>query len=276
MLRSLVANARKDDVAFLAGGVAFNVLLAGVPFILLLASGLGYLLGESVEQTTLMVQHLFDRLVPSRGVEGSMLDPVVTDLIRTRAAYGIGGGVGFLVFSARLFGSLRAVMQRVFAHGRDRSVLGGMLWDVQLSAISAVLLAVWVVLSAWVTVSRGRIGTALTDLGVLNNLMSGVEYVLYRLLALVVLGAAFTALYRWLPKQRTPWLSALAGGVTAGVLFEVARVIFTLVVRAFPPESIYTGTLGALIVIVFWTYYAAFAFVLGAEAAAAMQEQGPP
>jgi uncharacterized BrkB/YihY/UPF0761 family membrane protein len=36
--------AGKDDLFFLAGGIAFSILLAGVPFFLLLASGLGYAL----------------------------------------------------------------------------------------------------------------------------------------------------------------------------------------------------------------------------------------
>jgi membrane protein len=264
-------------VTFLAGGVAFNVLLAGVPFILILASGLGFLLGESMDATAGMVREVLDELVPALGAEGgSILDPVMEDIVRTRAAYGIGGAIGFLVFSARLFGSLRAVMKRAFDHGSDRTLLGGMLWDVNLSVISAVLLVGWVALSAWLAVSRGRLGVALTELGVFQDLMSGLEYALVRLAALALLSAVFTALYRWLPKRRTPWLSALAGGVTAGVLFEVARVVFAIAVRNFPPGSIWTGTLGALVVIVFWTYYAALTFVLGAETASATQDELAP
>jgi membrane protein len=167
-------------------------------------------------------------------------------------------------------------MKRAFDHGSDRTILGGMLWDVQLSLISAVLLVGWVALSTWLAVSRGRVGAALAELGVIQDLMGGLEYALVRLLALALLSGVFTALYRWLPKRRTPWLSALAGGVTAGVLFEIARVIFAFVVSRFPPGSIWTGTLGALVVIVFWTYYAALTFVLGAETASATQEERSP
>ena len=260
-------------MTFLAGGVAFNVLLAGVPFILILASGLGFLLGESVDATTAMVRGVFDALVPHLDVEHSILDPVMEDIVRTRAAYGIGGAIGFLIFSARLFGSLRSVMKRAFDHGTDRTILGGMLWDIHLSLISAVLLVGWVALSAWLAISSGRIGVALTEVGVVPDLLGGLEYGLGRLLALVLLSAVFAALYRWLPKVRTPWPSAIVGGVTAGVLFEIARVVFALVVRAFPPGSIWTGTLGALVVVVFWTYYAALTFVLGAETASATQEE---
>ena len=262
-------NAADDDVSFLAGGVAFNVLLAGVPFILLLTSGLGYLLGDSATSAATL-QGVLDRVLPARqSLESSILDPVVGDMVRTRAAFGIGGAIGFLIFSARLFGSLRSVMKTVFEHGRDRGFLGGMLWDLQLSVTSAVLLTSWIALTAWLTLSRGQIGAALTELGALSDVLSGVEYWLGRLVALAVVVAAFAALYRWLPKKRTPWVGSLAGGVVAGLLFEIARWIFAVVIRAFPPSSLFTGTLSALVVVVFWTYYAALIFVLGAETASA-------
>lgn len=270
-------SADDDDVTFLAGGVAFNILLAGVPFILLLASALGYLLGESVETSTAIVQGVVDRLLPPQlGVEGSMLDPVLADVKRTRAVFGVGGGVGFLWFSSRLFGSLRSVMSTVLDHGRDRTFLRGKLWDLHLSLMTVVLMSAWVVVSAWLAVSSGRVGTALVELGVRTDLLSGVEYLLGRLLAIGVVVAIFASLYRWLPRQRPAWVPTLAGAATAGALFEVARWVFGVVVRAYPPGSVYSGTLAALVVVVFWTYYAALIFVLGAEVVSATQAQLSP
>lgn len=267
-------NSSDDTATFLAGGVAFNVLLAGVPFILLLASGLGYVLGESKDASAILVEELLARLLPARqGLETSILDPVLGDVVRTRAAFGIGGAIGFLVFAARLFASLRAVMKTVFEHGRDRTFLGGVLWDIHLSITSAVLMTSWVVLSVWLAVSRAQVGDVLTDLSVRSGVLSGLEYWIGRALALSVVVASFAALYRWLPKRRTPWIPALAGGVAAGLLFELARWVFAIVMRTFPPSSLFTGTLSALIVVVFWTYYAAYIFVLGAETASATEKR---
>jgi membrane protein len=261
-------------VTFLAGGVAFNILLAGVPFILLLASAVGYLYGESLENSTAVVQQVLDGLLPPQvDVEGSMLDPILADVVRTRALFGIGGALGFLLFSARLFGSLRSVMATVFAHGRDRTFLRGMLWDVHLSVMTVALVVAWVVLSAWLTVSSGSVGRVLTELGMREETLGGAQLLLGRTAAMVVIVAIFGSLYRWLPKKRTPWIPTLAGAVASGALFELARWLFGLAVRAFPPGSIYSGTLGALVVVVFWTYYAALIFVLGAELAAATCEQ---
>jgi membrane protein len=257
--------------------VAFNILLAGVPFLLLMASGLGFLLGESVDGVNEVLQGVLDRVLPARqGVETSILEPVFEDVVRTRTAFGIGGAIGFLMFSARLFASLRAVMKMVFSHGRDRSFLGGLLWDVHLSVTSAVLMTAWVALTTWLAISRGRVGAALTDLRALPEVLSGLEYWSGRILAAAVVAAIFVSLYRWLPKRRTPWIPALAGGVIATLLFELARLLFAAALSAFPPLSVFTGTLGALVIVVFWAYYAALIFVLGAETASATNAQLAP
>ena len=50
-------------------------------------------------------------------------------------------------------------------------------------------------------------------------------------------------------------------------MFEIARNLFTAYVKSFNPGSIYTGTLTAAVVVVFWVYYAAMLFVLGGEVA---------
>ena len=81
----------------------------------------------------------------------------------------------------------------------------------------------------------------------------------------------FFSLYRWLPRTRTPVRIALLGALSATALFELARWLFSQVSRYYTPGSLYTGTMGALIVIIFWTYYSALIFVLGAEFAAAAQ-----
>lgn len=257
-------------MTFLAGGVAFNILLAGVPFILLLAGALGFLLGETLDSSTGIVQGFLRAMLPQTAVEGSMLDPILADVVRTRTAFGIGGGIGFLWFSARLFASLRSVMTTVFAHGRDRTVLGGMLWDLNLTVMTVILLTAWISVSAFLSVTSGTISAALVARGVRVEVMSGVEVLAGRAIVFALVVAIFFALYRWLPKRRTAWIPALAGGVVAALLFELARWLFGAVFAIFPPTTVYTGTLGALVLVVFWTFYAALVFVLGAEVASAV------
>ncbi len=263
---------------FLAGGVAFSILLAGVPFFLLLSAGVGFVLGQDVDVATHAAQAVIEGLLPaSLAAPGeSALDPIFVDVVRTRAVAGIWGGILFVWFSTRLFGSLRSVMTVVFER-RDRNYFHGKAWDVYLTITSAALITLWLVLSGYMVISNGRVAATLIQSGLREDFMTGLEYWIGRLLSVGLVALMFFSLYRLLPARRPPWRIAAAGALTAALLFELARAIFGAIVAAFPPTSLYTGTLGALIVIVFWTYYAALIFVLGAEVAhAAEQFAAPP
>jgi membrane protein len=75
----------------------------------------------------------------------------------------------------------------------------------------------------------------------------------------------FFALYKYLPIRKVRTRTALLAAVFAGLLFEVAKQVFRLVVLSLNPQSIYTGTIAALVIIVVWVYYAALVFLIGGE-----------
>jgi membrane protein len=62
---------------------------------------------------------------------------------------------------------------------------------------------------------------------------------------------------------------AAVAALTASVLFEMARHVFAVLVGAADPSSLYTGTIAAIVSVVFWTYYSAFLFLIGGEVAQA-------
>jgi membrane protein len=257
-----------DDATFLAGGVAFAVLLAGVPFVMLLAAGLGALLQQSPERIAPIVQGALADLFPSAGAGGgSILDPVLNEVARTSTVVGIGAALSFIWFSMRLFATLRAVTAFVFMHGKERSFVQGKLFDLVLLGVALVLLSAWVVVNGWLAVSTGRLGAALHGMGVLPQVTSGISYGVNRALSLAIVVGAFSALYRWIPARRIPWRPVIAGALAASALFELARAVFSYLTITHPPESLYTGTIGAVFTVIFWTYYAALVFIIGAEVA---------
>ncbi len=244
-----------------------------MPFFLLLAAGLGYLLGQSLDAAYDTVRQLLNVFLPGNAAEGeSLLDPILAEVVRTRTVSGIFGVVGFAWASTRLFGSLRTVMNLVFERRAERNFISGKLWDLFLAGSSAVLVAIWAAANASLAMGSGRLGRVLTDLGMLEDIVSGVEYTIARAVSVLVVLFIFFSLYRWLPKRRTPWRLALVGGVTATVLFELARVGFMLLAPRLDLDSLYSGTLAALVIIVFWTYYAAVIFLVGAEVAHATEK----
>lgn len=248
--------------------MAFNVLLAGIPFFLLMAAGLGFILDQSPDTAASVVQTTLQHLLPGgMAAQESILDPVLADVIRTRAVVGFWGALAFLWFASRLFSTLRAVLAFVFMHGRDRGYFHGKLVDFNLIFISVMLVTAWVSISAVIVLTTGRVGSALERIGVLPSATSALTSGLLRAVSIGVIFLMFVALYRWLPRSRTQWRSAIVGAMAAAGLFEIARFLFAEFMLRYPPSSVYTGTLGAIFIVIFWTYYAALIFVLGAEVA---------
>ncbi len=262
-------NSSEDNVLFLAGGIAFNILLAAVPFFLLLISGVTYLLPflyRGQVDSSSAVSFFIDRLLPAH--EESPTSPIhklVTDILRTRTSFTIYGAIGFVWFSTRLFGSLRTVLADVFDIENERSIIQGKLFDIQLTIVATLLFVASTALNTYLTVATTRGVQFLGRLGLRHDVMGGLEYWTGRALAFVFIAWMFFSLYKYLPIRRVRWRSAWTAALFTSAMFEAARWIFSAYVRTFNPGSLYTGTLTAIVVIVVWTYYAALIFILGGE-----------
>ena len=259
-------NAGEDNIFFLAGGNAFNILLAAVPFVLLLVSGLATLLNHSADETLADVTAIIDSLLPPHAeTSESPVHRLLIDIISTRGAVGLYSAVGFIWFSTRLFGSLRSVLADVFDIETDRGIIQGKIFDVQITIMATLLLVAYTALSAYLALATTRGVELVARLGIRADVMGGVEYVIGRLLAFAFVATMFFSLYKFLPNRKIRWQTAGLAAVFTGGMFEIAKALFTTYVAEFDPGSVYTGTLYALVIVVFWVYYAAMIFILGGE-----------
>ncbi len=264
-----VFNGLADDNAFfLAGGVAFSLLLALVPFVLLLVVGLSFVFGREPAQAAETVVSLTEAFLPRDAFEaGAILRTIVEDVLRTRGAVGITAALGFVWTSTRLFGSLRAVLAIVMDRS-DRGIVAGKLFDVVAAAASTVMVIVWVVVSTFLSIGTERGTEILSGFGVQMEALGTATYLIGRALGFGLLVFTFFALYQGLPKRRLDRDSALLAATVAATFFEVARQLFAMVFALVSPSSLYTGTIAVIVSVVFWVYYGALLFLLGAEVAA--------
>jgi membrane protein len=259
-------NAGDDNITFLAGGIAFNILLAAVPFVLLLLSGLGYVLNQSATQSTESVWRFIDQLLPPHAeTPDAPIHKLINDIIAARGAVGLYGLIGFIWFSTRLFGTLRTVLGEVFDIEQGRSIIGGKLFDIQITIVSTILFVLYTTVNAYLKLATTRGIGVLRRLGLQSEVMGRLEYWLASLVASAFIVLMFFALYKFLPNRRIRWQSAMIAAVVTSLLFELAKLLFTGYVGRFNPGSLYTGTLYALVIVVVWVYYAALIFILGGE-----------
>src|SRR5918998_762756 len=57
-------NSGEDNIFFLAGGLAFNILLAAVPFFLLVVTGLTFLLDRDAASSGALLTSMLEALLP--------------------------------------------------------------------------------------------------------------------------------------------------------------------------------------------------------------------
>jgi membrane protein len=260
-------NSGEDNVLFLAGGIAFNLILAALPFILLLVAGLTYLLPLFVPGDVDSAQKVFDfldRLLPAH----AELDPnspyhkLINDVLRTRRSVTIFGAIGFVWFSTRLFGSLRTVLASVFDIDSERGIIAGKIFDVKITVLSTLLFVASVTVTTYVSLATSQ---AAVRLGLRKDVIGGLDYWLGRMLGFTFIALMFFALYKFLPIRRVRTKTAWVAAAFTGLSFEGARTAFTYYTATFNPASLYTGTVTAIVVTVVWFYYAALIFILGGE-----------
>ena len=259
-------NANEDNVLFLASGIAFNILLAAVPFFLLLVTGLGYLLGHESAASAQEVSVLIDRLLPVHPeTPESPAHSLLIEILKARGTIGLYSAIGFIWFSTRLFGTLRTVLANVFDIENERGIIQGKIFDLQVTVVSTLLVVAYTALSAYLAIATTRGATMLVAAGIRTETMGRVEYWFGRFLAFAVIVLMFFALYKVLPIRRVRWQTALIAALFSSTMIEVAKYLFAILVQHMNPASLYTGTLYAVVIIVIWTYYAALLFLLGGE-----------
>ncbi|HYN82738.1 MAG TPA: YihY/virulence factor BrkB family protein [Gemmatimonadaceae bacterium] len=261
-------NSGEDNVFFLAGGIAFNLLLAAVPFFLLLATGLAYLLNQSADVTSAEINTIVDRFLPPQEAgQPSPIGAILVPIIKSRGAISIYGVIAFIWFSTRLFGSLRSVLCAIFDIDSDRGIVAGKIFDVQITIVSTLLLVLYTGLSAYLALATTRGLLILGELGLRKDMMGALEYNIGQAIAFAFITLMFFSLYKFLPNRHIRWQTAFIASLFTSFMFEAAKRFFGAYVYSFNPGSFYQGTVAAVVIIVVWVYYAAMIFILGGEVA---------
>ncbi|HUX32439.1 MAG TPA: YihY/virulence factor BrkB family protein [Gemmatimonadaceae bacterium] len=259
-------NSYEDNVLFLASGISFDILLASVPFVITLVSGVTIALDLSPASSSAEINDVVDRMLPPHSdALGLPVHRILGDALHAHHSLGLWSALIFILLSTRLFASLRTVLGDVFDVEDTRGIIAGKLFDVRMTLLATALFVANTMLSAYLTIARSRGIEILRDIGLRKDIMGPLEYLLGRLVAFGFLAVMFFAIYRYLPARRIRWQSALVASLFTSMLFELAKHMFSVVITHVDAESVYTGTVAAIVIVVVWVYYSAIVFILGGE-----------
>lgn len=254
--------AGQDDIFFLAGGIAFNVLVAFVPFLLLLVAIFGFVLQALVDDPQqAAVEYVLSILPASRGIV-TLTRNLTEDIVTNRTSAGIFGLLLFIFFSTRLIGSLRSVLRDIFDLRDARGIIGGKIFDVKMVVVAGVLF----VINTGITIFLEAIQTYGVQWTGLRP-TAPVQALYAQLVAFGFIFLMFLLIYRYLPARRIPWRVALVAASFTGIVWELLKGSFAWYVANIANYQTTYGNLATIVVLVFWIYYSSVVFILGGEVA---------
>jgi membrane protein len=256
----------KDGCLNLSAALAFYTILSLIPFLFLVVSAAGKLLGSS-DDAHQMVVVFMDRFFP----QASALILKEVKAISQRA--GVLGWVGILsmIWTASvIFTSLEFAMGVVFRVEARRKY-----WKSKLLALSMIpASSVIFLLSLFVTAFTGFHGAyGLNILGWELGRSFFFGFLVGYLFPYLVLALAFTAVYRITPNTSVSFRHAIAGGASCAFLFEMAKHFFAWYIGRSSQYNVIYGSLEAIVILVVWVFYSSIILLFCAEVVSAYRRR---
>ncbi len=252
-----------DRCTSLAAAIAYYALLSIFPLVIFAIGLAGFFLHNDTGAQERVITGILNNLPLSEDTGRADLQRTIQDVASKRGTAGLIGLIGTAYSASALFGALRTSMSVVFRVNRERPPVISKLLDLGMVVGLGTLILLSLVLTAVIAYAQKFSGelfgsevAALAKVGFT---------VLYFILPAVVSGAVFMVLYKVVPHADLPWRHALPGAIVAAVGFEALKIGFAQYVANFGNYNAVYGTLGFVIVFLFFAYLSGQLLLFGAE-----------
>lgn len=255
----------KDNVGLVAAGVAFYFLLAIFPMIAALLSIYGLIFDptEAREQITALAG-----VLPSEA-RGLLTEQTEQLTSGSRSALGFGALLSILValWSARRGTNAMVIALNIAYNEEDnRSFIRQML----LTFVLTLGLILFFALSLAI-VAAAPVALQLFGFGAFAEVT--LDILRWPILGLIAV-VALAGMYRFGPDRNSArWRWLTPGAVIAVIFWLITSGLFSWYVSNFGNYNEMYGSLGAVVILLFWFYLTAFIFLLGAELNSEMEHQ---
>jgi len=241
----------------LAGNLAFTAITSLFPFLIFLVALAGFI-GDAGAANR-VINWMFD-LLPNE-VAGALAPVVKQVLGRPRGGLLTFGIVGTLWVASSGIEALRTALNRAYRARETRPF-----WLRRLQSFGFVLggAAIMIAVSALIIVG-GLISNLIGQLPLFPGLTDDLWTVIRYGVGALLLGAGLFGLHHWLPNCDLPARRLLPGVVLTTVLWVVLASFFTVYIDNFANYDVTYGSLGGVLIALFFFYVTAIIFMAGAE-----------
>ena len=258
-LKATVQEFQRDDALGLAAQLAYYLILALFPFILVLVSLMGLLGSPELASTVL---DYFQRVMPQQVYE--LIETYTEGIIsgREKSPTLLSFGILFTIWSASgAFAALINALNRAYDVQETRPF-----WKVRGIAILMTLgLSVLILVGVLLLVVGEPIGRAVADVFGLGGLFELVWNIARWPVALFFMVFTVALLYYFAPDVEQPFRWITPGGLIGVLLWVLASAAFSFYVNNFGSYNKTYGSIGVVIVLLLYLYISSLTILFGAE-----------
>lgn len=245
----------QDNVSQTGGQLAYFFLLSIFPFLIFLNALLGFL-NIPIETIT----DELSRIAPDGVMD--LLENYLSSVVSSRNTGLLSIGLITAIYSAsKAVDSLVFALNNAYRVKKDRSFIKRKLISLFFTGLLAITIAISLFLPA---LGRNIMEPAADFLGLSNVFVNIWVYVRW-IIVIAVLFIAVALLYHIVPYVDLPFKKSIPGTIFATVAWAVISLGFGIYVSNFGNYSAIYGSLGAVIVLMFWLYLTGIVLVLGGE-----------
>lgn len=245
--------------AFMAAALAYYALLSLFPLLLLLIA---------VGSMFLTVQEAKDMALSTVGTylptALEVASRTVEEVLRERGAIGAVALLGLIWTASGVFGAIFRAVNRAWGESQP-----GPAWKSRLAALILVLIVgMLFIVNLIVSTTHSILQSwrlSIWGWDVFQDpAVSRLAGWLSALVSLAVNIATFVVIYRFLPRAPVAWRDVWPAGVVAGIVYQLAKLIFTWWLGTARYNLVY-GSLGAIVGVLLWSYVSSLILLMGAE-----------
>jgi membrane protein len=266
LVRGAVQEFSDDECPARAAAISYYALFSLFPLVVLLIA-IGSFLVEAGEAREQVLDLLYQYFPGS----GDLIVRNVDEVLRVRGPVGLLALLGLLWSSSGVFSTLDDAINKAWDVDRKRPFWRGRLLGLSIAASIGGLFLLSLTATTVFRLVGGMNLTLRTQAPLLPVLTSRFAATVVPLLLNFVM---FALLYKVVPYTQVPWSAACRGAVVAAVGWEVAKVAFAwYLASGLARYRIVYGSLGAVVVLLLWSYFSSVIVLFGAELGAEYAQQ---
>jgi len=272
-MRAFVDIARQATLGFFAHGnlsrgaaIAFYTVTSLAPVVLIVIAVAGLAFGQEAAR-----QDIASQLNDLLGPQGADLTQAVIAASRSKTSGAFATVIGMVTVIATasgVFGEMHTALNAIWGEDQKRSSVVSLIRtraaSLGLVAALGFLLIVSLVASAAVSALSTAVNARFSAIMIVSLANTVISLLIFTLL--------FGAIFKLLPDRQIAWRDVAIGSCVTAILFLGGKSLIGWYLGKAAVGSTY-GAAGAIIVLLFWTYYSAQIFLVGAEITKAVADR---